>query len=107
MKKYMISQIDIKNMIDKFNEIEKVKFLMFNEDQINTMESLDNPPSYYVHFLENKKSSIWKAKKKTIDDEMKFIESKYTDLKTIVHTEDANQFDKNLVKLFEFVYDMK
>ncbi len=97
----------MKNIIDKFNELEKIKFLMLTEDQINTLESLDNPPSYYVHFLDNKKTSIWKAKKNNIEDEMKFIDDKFNELKNKFQNEDTNQIDRNMCKLFEFVYDVK
>jgi hypothetical protein len=106
MKKYIISQIDMKNMIEKFNELEKMKLMMLTEDQINALEILDNPPSYYVHFTGNNRS-IWKAKKSNIEDEMKFIENNFIDLKTKIETNQANQLERNMLNLFEFVYDTK
>ena len=106
MKKYIINQIDIKNIIKKLNELEKIKYIILDNDQINILENIDNPPSYYIHFVKNK-DSIWNAKREINEESDIFIENWFKILKTKFNNNSITDIEKNIFKLYEFIYDIK
>ena len=106
MKKYIINQIDIKNIIKKLNELEKIKYIILDNDQLNILENLDNPPSYYIHFLKNK-DSIWNRNREIDEESDVYIEKWYKLLKSKIMNATATDLEKNIFRLYEFIYDIK
>lgn len=104
--KSIFSQLDIKFILKKFSEIEKIKMLLLNEDQYHLFEYLPKP-----FILKNSKIQVNYTKKKTLQQQselfihdndftlkMKKVQNSY---KNIMNKEPLSDIDKKLINSLE------
>ena len=103
VKKYIISEICIKNLISKFNELDKLKHVLLDEKQLNVFQSIDNPPFHYLERLkENNIRSIWSDLIKMKNIEKKNFPELFSELKT---KDNKNDIDNNMIHLVECILE--
>lgn len=102
VKSFIQSQICIKNLISKLNELEKLKHFTLSEDQLLIFENIDNPPFNHVNNLQkNKIESLWTdvIKRKGEIEEIPFAEI----LVNLQNKENKNDIDYNILNLMQHI----
>ncbi len=99
-KNYIISQLCIKNLIFRLNDLEKLKLVIFSDDQFRIFENIDNPPFDRLNFInKNKIESIWKDIKSNSNET---IQTPFNDLYIqLKNKKKKNNIDSNLINLIE------
>jgi hypothetical protein len=105
VKNFITGQICLKNIISKMNEVEKLKFVLLTQEQLNLFNNIENPPLNYV--LENKitsRGSIWGMMENRNSQFNQTVEAFYAD---ILSRGSKSSIDMNLIKLLETFYSKR
>jgi hypothetical protein len=107
IKQYIIKQICLKNIISKLNELEKLKHTTMSDQQLAFFEKIDNPTSNYIKKLRTG-GTIWNVRN-VIDEPVEQLYKKQKQgIKGLSSdTYDNQEVSRNLVRLTEWIYDIK
>lgn len=105
---YIKEKISIENILKKLNEVDKIKFSIFNTDQLNIFNSINNP-NFNEIFSPDKENScdmnlldqLWRKYEFYQMNEKEEIES----YKKINENLNKNNFDENILKLVQRKYE--
>ena len=101
VKKYIIQELCIKNLISKMNELDKLKHVVLDERQLSIFQNIDNPPFHYLERLKQKNiKSIWSDVIKMKNSEHKEFPDMFGDLRK---KENKNDIDNNMIHLVECI----
>jgi hypothetical protein len=105
IKKYIIKQICLKNILVKLNELEKLKHTTMSDEQLAFFEKIDNPQSNYLRKTRTNET-IWDVRKE-IDETFEQLYKKQK-LKYRNDPQAENEtISQNLIRLTEWIYDIK
>lgn len=99
VRKYIVQQICIKNIISKLNELDKLKHVVLDEKQLAIFDNIDNPPFHALEkFKQDNINSIWSDIVKMKGGDYKEFSGTYCEFK---NKEEKSEIDKNMVNLIE------
>jgi hypothetical protein len=104
IKEYIVDQICLKNIISKINDVEKLKYALMNERQVKFFNQIENPNYNILDIKNGGVGSLWGMIDKGEDYN---VESHYNECKNKITKSQGDQFDRNLCRLCEWIYEIR